>query len=81
MKTKPVGSMLLDNGEKTWIVYRVIDCPDFADMRGTPRYFKGRSKDDLMGKGLHIFAHKIHKEDGSLVILDGAIVPATPHLP
>jgi hypothetical protein len=78
MKTKLVGSMVLDNGEKTWIVYRGIECPDFEDMRGTPRYLNGRSRDDLKGKGLRIFAHKIHKEDGSLVILDGAVVPATP---
>lgn len=81
MQTKMVGSMLLDNGEKIWVVYRVIECPDFEDMCGTPRYFKGRSKDDLKGKGLRILAHKIHKEDGSLVILDGAIVPATPTSP
>jgi len=76
MQTKLVGSMLLDNGEKIWVVYRIIECPDFKDMRGTPRYFKGRSKDDLIGKELRILTHHIHKEDGSLVILDSAIVPA-----
>jgi hypothetical protein len=76
MQTKLVGSMLLDNGEKIWVVYRVIELPDFKDMHGTPRYFKGRSKDDLKGERLRVFAHGIHREDGSLFIFDGALAPA-----
>jgi hypothetical protein len=78
MQTKLVGSMLLENNEKIWVVYRTIERPNFEDMRGTPRYFKGRGKGDLTGEGLRILAHKIHKEDGSLVILDGAIAPPNP---
>ena len=73
MNTKLVGSISLDSGDRIWVVHRVIDCPDFANIQGTPRYFKGRSKDDLRGEGLRIIAFK-HEEDGSLTIFDSAVI-------
>jgi len=73
MNTNLVGSILLDSDSKVWVVYRVIDCPNFKNIRGIPRYFEGRSKDDLRGKGLRIIAFK-HEQDGSRTILDSALV-------
>lgn len=73
MNTKLVDSILLDSGYRIWVVYRVIDCPNFENIQGTPRYFKGRSKDDLTGEGLRIIAF-MHEKDGSRVILDSAVI-------
>lgn len=73
MNTKLIDSMLLDSGETIWVVYRVIDCPNFGNLKGTARYFKGRSKDDLRGKELRIIAFK-REQDGSRTILDSALV-------
>ena len=73
MNTNLVDSMLLVSGETIWIVYRGIDCPVFGNIKGTARYFKGRSKDDLAGEGLRIIAFR-HEQDGSRTILDGAMV-------
>lgn len=69
MNTKLVDSILLDSGERVCIVHRAIDMPDLGTLRGTPRYFKGKSKDDLTGAGLRI--HKFTREkDGSVLIYD-----------
>jgi len=73
MQTKLVDSMLLDSGEKIWVVYRVIDIPKFASVTGKPIFFKGRSRDDLKHKGLRIIAFA-SQEDGSRVILDSAVI-------
>jgi hypothetical protein len=75
MHIKPFVSLLLDNGGKISVTYKTIDCPKFPDIRGTPRYYKGKSRDDLTGNGLRIIIHNFRKEDGSLVIIDGAIAP------
>jgi len=73
MNTKLVGSISLESGDKIWVVYMVIACPNFKNVQGTARYFKGRSKDDLKGEGLRIIAFAQEK-DGSRVILDSVLV-------
>jgi len=73
MNTSLVDSILLDSGKTIWVVYRAIDCPVFGNIKGTARYFKGRSKDDLKGEGLRIIAFK-REQDGSRTILDSALV-------
>lgn len=72
MNTKLVGSVSLDSGETVWVVYMVIDIPDFKEAQGKLSFFKGRSKKDLSEKGLHALA--VGKEkDGSRYIVDFAI--------
>jgi hypothetical protein len=73
MNTKLVGSMPLDSGETVWVVHRDIDIPNLGTLHGTPRYFKGRSKDDLAKGGLHVLVFGDEK-DGSRVILDSAVI-------
>jgi len=77
MNTKLVGSISLESGDKIWVVYMVITLPNFKNVQGTARYFKGRSKDDLKGKELRaiVFAQE---KDGSRIIIDSVVVFDTP---
>ena len=71
MNTQLIDSMSLSSGEKVWVVHRVTDMPNLGTLHGTSRYFKGKSKDDLIGAGLHIHVFG-HEKDGSCVIYDCA---------
>lgn len=80
MNTTLVDSIFLDNGDRIWVVYRVIDCPTFTNLNNvqvTPKYFKGRSKDDLIGERLHIIILGQEK-DGSRVMIDAAVKVTRP---
>jgi hypothetical protein len=73
MKTRLVGSMLLDIGDTVWIVHRVTDIPGCGTLRGTPRCFSGKSLDDLArAKNLRVLVFGDTK-DGSRFILDSAV--------
>jgi hypothetical protein len=73
MRTELVGSMLLENGETVWVVHRVTDIPNLEILNGTPKYFKGITKDDLKRtKNPRILVFGYEK-DGSRVILDCAV--------
>lgn len=72
MDTQLVGSMPLDSGETVWVVHRDIDIPNLGTLHGTPRYFKGRNKDDLAKVGLRVLVSGDEK-DGSRVIIDSVI--------
>jgi hypothetical protein len=70
MGTKPVGSYKLANGELVWVIYWVVDMPDLSAVtKGTGRFYKGRSKEDLKSDNLRalIFGNE---PDGSRVIYD-----------
>jgi hypothetical protein len=78
MNTQLVDSMKLDSGERVWVVYHVIDMPNFAALRdtfsrGAFRYFKGRSRTDVTGPGLRAIAFAEQK-DRSRIIYDCAVV-------
>jgi hypothetical protein len=69
MNTQLIDSMSLSSGEKVWVVHWVTDMPNLGTLHGTPRYFKDKNKDDLIGAGLHILVFGDEK-DGSRVIYD-----------
>ena len=72
MNAQLIDSMSLDSGDKVWVVHRVTDMPNLGTLHGTPRYFKGKSKNDLTGAGLHIHVFGCEK-DGSRAIYDCAV--------
>lgn len=48
MGTSFIGSFPLENGETIWAVYWFVDMPDSSSLgKGTGRFFKGRSEEDL----------------------------------
>ncbi len=69
-----VGAIQMNNGEKVLVIHREIDIP--TPFRGTlqvsPRYLKGRSKDDLVGVDLSAIAFG-EVSDGSRLIWDCAV--------
>ena len=69
MNTNFIGSMELDNGDRVWIVYMVIDMPKLNIGPATPQFFKGRSIDDLEGPGLRAILFG-DEPDGSRVLYD-----------
>ncbi|MCF8068296.1 MAG: hypothetical protein K9L30_06900 [Desulfobacterales bacterium] len=72
MNTKLVATMILDNNEVVWIVYREIDMLKLPNLNTDPKYFKGKSKKDLICDNLRIliFGKEI---DGSRVFYDCAL--------
>jgi len=72
MNTELINSMLLDSGETTWVVYRVIDFPDLGNLKGEPVFFKGKNKDDLATEGLRIIVFG-SEHDGSRIIIDSCL--------
>lgn len=74
MNTKLIGSYKLANKVSVWLVYHVVDMPDLNPAtKGTARFYKGRSYNDL--KSNHLRALVIGKEpDGSRVLYDTAVV-------
>jgi hypothetical protein len=71
MGTSLIGSIPLENGEKVWVVYWVVDIPDLTNLIGTGQLFKGRKKEDMDKKGLRALVFGKHP-DGALVIVDCA---------
>jgi hypothetical protein len=69
MNTELVGSIELDSGDSVWIVYREIDMPDLSTVKGTPRYYKGRSEEDLRCGSFRVLLLGI-ESDGSRVLYD-----------
>lgn len=74
MRTKPVGSYRLANGESVWVVYWVVDMPDLSSAtKGTGRFYKGRTKEDLKSDKLRALVFG-EEPDGSRVIYDCAVM-------
>ena len=71
MNTNLLDSIQLENKEKLWIVYRVIDIPNLnlLNKQITPKFYKGKNRKNLKSDSLRaiVFANM---EDGSRVILD-----------
>jgi hypothetical protein len=73
MGTKHVGSYRLENGEVVWVIYWVIDMPDFSNVpKGVGRFYRGRTREDLKSANLRGIAFG-EEPDGSRVIYDLAV--------
>ena len=71
MNTCLVGSTKLECGETVWVVYWEIEMPTLPSRKATPRFYKGKSKDDLEGENMRIVVFGA-EEDGSRVMYDCA---------
>ena len=71
MNTCLVGSTKLECGETVWVVYWEIEMPTLPIRKATPRFYKGKSKDDLEGENMRIVVFGA-EEDGSRVMYDCA---------
>lgn len=72
MGTELIGSLNLDNGDTVWIVYSYVDIPELPSMKATPRYFAGKSIDDLKSNDLRALVFGDH-DDGSRVLYDVSV--------
>lgn len=73
MGTSLIGSIPLESGETVWAVYWVVVMPDLTTAaKGTGRFYKGKSKKDLEGKGLRALVFGT-EPDGSRVMYDCAV--------
>jgi hypothetical protein len=73
MGTSLVGSLPLENGDKVWVVYWVIDMPDLSQLnKGRGGFYKGRSRADLEGAQLRALVFG-NEPDGSRVMYDCAV--------
>jgi len=73
MRTKPVGSYRLANGESVWVVYRVVDMPDLSHAtKGTGWFYKGRTEENLKSDKLRALVFG-DEPDGLRVIYDCAV--------
>ena len=71
MNTSLVDSMKLESGETVWVVYWEIEMPNLPSKKTTPRFYKGKSKEDLKGEDMRILVFGA-EEDGSGVMYDCA---------
>ena len=71
MNTSLVDSMKLESGETVWVVYWEIEMPNLPSKKTTPRFYKGKSKEDLKGEDMRILVFGA-EEDGSRVMYDCA---------
>lgn len=69
MNTALVGSYTLPSGRSIWIVYWEIPMPKLPPVKGQPKFFDGKTFDDLKGDGLKLLAFG-DEPDGSKVIYD-----------
>lgn len=72
MNTKLVDTMKLDSGETVWIVYWEIEMPTLPSVKTTPKYYKGKSKEDLKGESMRMLVFGSEK-DGSRALYDCAL--------
>jgi hypothetical protein len=73
MGTSMIGSIPLESGETLWAVYWVVDMPDLSSFgKGVGRFYRGRSKEDLISDGLRALVFGT-EPDGSKVIYDCAV--------
>lgn len=71
--TSLIGSISLENGETAWVVYWVVDMPDFSSLRkATLRPYKGVKKENIPKEGLRIIIFGT-APDGSKVMYDCAV--------
>jgi len=74
MKTNPVGSYRLANGESVWVVYWVVDMPDLSSAtKGVGRFYKGGSEEDLKSDNLRAIVFG-KEPDGSRVMYDCVVM-------
>jgi hypothetical protein len=69
MGTKLVGSYTSPSGSSVWVVYRDIPMPQLPTIPGVPKFFHGKSTEDLKDANLRIFAFG-DGPGGSKVIYD-----------
>lgn len=71
--TSLIGAIPLESGETVWAVYWTVAMPDLTPAtKGTGRFYKGKSKKDLEGKGLRALVFGT-EPDGSRVMYDCAV--------
>jgi len=68
-RNRPVGSYTLPSGTSVWVFYSDIPMPPIPAIPGTPKFFEGRSTEDLKDANLRILAFG-DRPDGSKVIYD-----------
>jgi hypothetical protein len=69
MGTKLVGSYSLPSGTSVWVVYWDIPMPQLPAVSGPPKFFRGKSIEDLKNANLKILAFG-DEPDGSKVIYE-----------
>lgn len=69
MNTSLVGSYMLPSGRSVWVVYWEIPMPKLPPMQSQPKFFDGKTFDDLKGDDLRLLAFG-DEPDGSKVIYD-----------
>lgn len=69
MNTRLVGSYALPSGTSVWIIWWEVDMPNLRTLRGTPKFYRGSSFDDLRVGGIRMLAFG-DEPDGSKVIYD-----------
>jgi hypothetical protein len=73
MGTSLIGSIPLESGETVWAVHWIVDMPDLTTVvKGTRRFYRGKNKNDLQGKGLRALVFG-KEPDGSRVMYDCAV--------
>ncbi|MEW8074170.1 MAG: hypothetical protein AB2826_27575 [Candidatus Thiodiazotropha sp.] len=78
MGTELIGSFQLNNDDTVWAVSKTIDCPDLSKLgTGTGRFFKGKSKSDLLESGNLRALVFGDNPDGSRIIYDTAVKLST----
>lgn len=71
--TSLIGSIPLESGETVWAVYWTVAMPDLTSAtKGTGRFYKGKNRKDLEGKGLRALVFGT-EPDGSRVMYDCAV--------
>jgi hypothetical protein len=75
-----VGTLPMDDGSAVWVVSRDISiAPPILPERASPRFFRGKSKEDLAGSDLRALVLS-DQPDGSIALYD-ATVAVTPTEP
>lgn len=69
MGTQLIGTLPLESGEVLWAVHHVINMPNLGKHRARPKFYRGRSIEDLKGKRYRLLLFG-NEEEGSRVIYD-----------
>ena len=72
MNTTLIGSMLLDNRETVWLVYREIEPPKIMSGAGNPLFYKGKTETDLYREGLR--AITFGEDAKGLILFDNGYI-------
>ena len=72
MNNQLLDYMQLDSGETLWVVYMEVEMPTLPDKKITPKYYKGKSKENFEGENMRMLLFG-SEEDGCRVLYDFAV--------